>query len=206
MAFDLARAKPLFDSDRDQFRKFLAAQATGRSLSVAHDHHRRRRDRRAVPATQVDKRFLLPSPQLLAEITETEPQVAFIPQGDNVAAVVKMNGYDDMYLYVARLLDPRVVPQLRNTQESVSEYANLEARRLGIQVAFALMFAVIALIVLLSSAWIGLDFANRLVAPDPAPDRRGQCGVDRQSECSRAGAPVRRRSCASRRDLQQDDA
>ena len=29
----------------------------------------------------------------------------------------------------------------------------------------ALMFAVIALIVLLSSAWIGLDFANRLVAP-----------------------------------------
>ena len=55
--------------------------------------------------------------------------------------------------------------QLRATQESVGEYANLEARRLGIQIAFALMFAVIALIVLLSSAWIGLDFANRLVAP-----------------------------------------
>ena len=55
--------------------------------------------------------------------------------------------------------------QLRTTQESVGEYANLEARRLGIQIAFALMFAVIALIVLLSSAWIGLDFANRLVAP-----------------------------------------
>jgi two-component system nitrogen regulation sensor histidine kinase NtrY len=54
---------------------------------------------------------------------------------------------------------------LRATQESVGEYANLEARRLGIQIAFALMFAVIALIVLLSSAWIGLDFANRLVAP-----------------------------------------
>ena len=54
---------------------------------------------------------------------------------------------------------------MRATQESVGEYANLEARRLGIQIAFALMFAVIALIVLLSSAWIGLDFANRLVAP-----------------------------------------
>jgi two-component system nitrogen regulation sensor histidine kinase NtrY len=54
---------------------------------------------------------------------------------------------------------------LRATQDTVGEYANLEARRLGIQVAFALMFAVIALIVLLSAAWIGLDFANRLVAP-----------------------------------------
>src|SRR4029079_16550140 len=37
--------------------------------------------------------------------------------------------------------------------------------RLGIQIAFGMMFAVIALIVLLSSAWIGLDFANGLVAP-----------------------------------------
>jgi two-component system nitrogen regulation sensor histidine kinase NtrY len=114
---------------------------------------------------KVDKRFLLPSPQLLADTNATEPQVAFIPQGDNVASVVKLNDYDGVYLYVSRLLDPRVVQQLRNTQESVGEYANLEERRLGIQIAFALMFAVIALIVLLSSAWIGLDFANRLVAP-----------------------------------------
>ncbi len=33
------------------------------------------------------------------------------------------------------------------------------------QVAFALMYTVIALIVLLSAVWIGLNFANRLVAP-----------------------------------------
>jgi two-component system nitrogen regulation sensor histidine kinase NtrY len=113
----------------------------------------------------MDKKIVLPSPQLLAAVTETDPQVALIPEGDHVAAVVKLAGFDDMYLYVARMLDPRVVQQLIATQESVGEYANLESRRLGIQVAFALMFTVIALIVLLSSAWIGLDFANRLVAP-----------------------------------------
>ena len=113
----------------------------------------------------MDQKIVLPSAELLSQITDTEPQVALIPEGDHVAAVVKLHDYDDMYLYVARLLDPHVVAQLRNTQDSVTEYANLEARRLGIQVAFALMFAVIALIVLLSSAWIGLDFANRLVAP-----------------------------------------
>jgi two-component system, NtrC family, nitrogen regulation sensor histidine kinase NtrY len=164
MAFDLGRAKPVFDQDRDQFRKFLAAQTTGRNLSVALIL---KADGSIVEPTGVtmDKRFALPSVQLLSETTATEPQVAFIPDGDNVASVVKLNGYDDMFLYVARLLDPRVVQQLRNTQESVGEYANLEERRLGIQIAFALMFAVIALIVLLSAAWLGLDFANRLVAP-----------------------------------------
>jgi two-component system nitrogen regulation sensor histidine kinase NtrY len=164
MAFDLGRAKPMFDSDRARFQKFFTAQATARGLSAALMIHA---DGTTVERADVkmDKAIVLPSKDLLAKITETEPQVALIPEGDHVAAAVKLHGYDDTYLYVARLLDPRVVAQLRATQESVGEYANLEARRLGIQIAFWLMFAVIALIVLLCSAWIGLDFANRLVAP-----------------------------------------
>ena len=164
MAYDVARAKPLFDQNRDQFRQFLTTQAKGRGLSAAIII---RPDGSTVERADVTmaKPVVLPSPELLSHITETEPQVALIPQGDHVAAAIKLHGYDDMYLYVAQMLDPRVVAQLTATQESISEYANLEARRLGIQIAFALMFAVIALIVLLSSAWIGLDFANRLVAP-----------------------------------------
>jgi two-component system nitrogen regulation sensor histidine kinase NtrY len=164
MAYDLGRARPMFDQDRDRFRKFLTAQATARGLSAA---LLITPDGSTVERADVtmDKTIVLPSRELLSQITETDPQVALIPEGDHVAAAIKLHGYDDTYLYVAQLLDPRVVQQLRATQESVSEYANLEARRLGIQIAFALMFAVIALIVLLSSAWIGLDFANRLVAP-----------------------------------------
>jgi len=164
MAYDVARAKPLFDQNRDQFREFLTAQAKGRGLSAAIII---KPDGSTVERADVTmaKPIVLPSPQLLSQISETEPQVALIPQGDHVAAAVKLHGYDDMYLYVAQMLDPRVVTQLAATQESISEYANLEARKLGIQIAFALMFAIIALIVLLSSAWIGLDFANRLVAP-----------------------------------------
>jgi two-component system nitrogen regulation sensor histidine kinase NtrY len=164
MAYDLGRAKSIFDSDRDQFQKIVSAQAAGRNLSAA---ILLKSDGSTVDkaGVTVDKKVVLPSPDLLAEVNETEPRVALIPEDNHLAAVVKLRGYDDMYLYGARMLDPRVVAQLRATQESVGEFANLEARRLGIQIAFGLMFAVIALIVLLSSAWIGLDFANRLVAP-----------------------------------------
>jgi two-component system nitrogen regulation sensor histidine kinase NtrY len=164
MAIDLARAKPLFEQDHDRFQQLLTQEATGRGLSAALII---KNDGTTVERADVkmEQQIVLPSKQLLDQVTDAEPQVALIPEGDHVAAVVKLHDYDNMYLYVARLLDPHVVQQLRNTQESVAEYANLESRRLGIQVAFALMFAVIALIVLLSSAWIGLDFANRLVAP-----------------------------------------
>jgi two-component system nitrogen regulation sensor histidine kinase NtrY len=164
MAFDIGRAKPLFDKDRDQFRQFLSAQAKGRGLSAA---IMIKPDGSTIESADVamPKPVVLPSAKLLSQITESEPQVALIPQGDHVAAAVKLHGYDDIYLYVAQMLDPRVVAQLAATQQSIGEYANLEARKLGIQIAFALMFAVIALIVLLSAAWIGLDFSNRLVAP-----------------------------------------
>ncbi len=164
MAYDLNRAKPIFDSDRDQFQKIIGAQAAGRNLSAALIL---KSDGTTIEkaGVSVDKKIILPNPDLLAEVNETEPRVALIPEDNHLAAVVKLHGYDNMYLYGARNLDPRVVQQLRSTQESVGEFANLEARRLGIQIAFGLMFAIIALIVLLSSAWIGLDFANGLVAP-----------------------------------------
>src|SRR5207253_10956063 len=93
------------------------------------------------------------------------PQVAMFLDQNYVAAIIKLRGYNDVYLYIARLLDPRMLSQLRATQASVAQYADLSARRVGIQIAFALMYTVIALIVLLSAVWIGLNFAKSLVAP-----------------------------------------
>jgi two-component system nitrogen regulation sensor histidine kinase NtrY len=109
--------------------------------------------------------FIAPSISALANVTDSEPTVALYKDAEYVAAVIKLRSYEDAYLYVARPLDPRVVDQLQKTQASVGEYAALEARKLGVQIAFALMYTVIALTVLLSAAWIGLNFANRLVAP-----------------------------------------
>jgi two-component system nitrogen regulation sensor histidine kinase NtrY len=106
-----------------------------------------------------------PTKQALANVNDTQPQVALILDANYVAAIIKLRNYDNYYLHVARPLDPRIVKQLSATRESVSEYAALEARRLGVQIAFALMYTVIALSVLLSAVWIGLNFANLLVAP-----------------------------------------
>jgi two-component system nitrogen regulation sensor histidine kinase NtrY len=84
---------------------------------------------------------------------------------NHVAGLIKLPGYNDHYLLVARLLDERVVGQLRATAAGVNMFTELQAQRLGVQIAFALMYTVIALIVLFSAVWIGLNFANYLVAP-----------------------------------------
>jgi two-component system nitrogen regulation sensor histidine kinase NtrY len=165
MSFDVTRAKPLFDSDRERFRQFLTGQARVRGMPLTLMVHS---DLSVVEKADIEGVGDIGPPSAsgaLASVGENEPQVALFLETKSIAAVVKLRGYDDTYLYVARPLDPRVIAQLQATQESVAEFANLEQRRVGVQIAFALMYTVIALIVLLSAVWIGLNFANRLVAP-----------------------------------------
>jgi two-component system nitrogen regulation sensor histidine kinase NtrY len=163
-AIEIARAKPLFDQDRQQFHQFLTAQATIRTLPavIMLDQDLNEIDHADV---QINQTFLKPSREVLASVDEKEPQIALFLDGNYVAGVIKLQLYPDTYLYIARLLDPRVVAQLQATRAGVSQFAVLESRRVGVQIAFALMYTVIALIVLLSAVWLGLNFANYLVAP-----------------------------------------
>jgi len=164
MANDIAHARPLFDQDRATFRELLTASAASRNLPGAMLIDK---DRNVLETAQtgIQQNFTTPPPEFLSNVDETDPQIAVFPEANYVAAVIRLKAFSDTFLYVARLLDPRVVAQLKQTETSVAEYAEIESRRLGIQVAFALMFAVIALTILMASVLIGLNFANWLVAP-----------------------------------------
>jgi two-component system nitrogen regulation sensor histidine kinase NtrY len=164
MASDIARARPLFDQDRASFRDLMTSDATARNLPGAMLIDK---DRNILETAQtgIAQNFTTPAPDFLQNVGEDEPQIAVFIEANYVAAVIRLRAFTDTFLYVARLLDPRVVAQLRQTQESVATYSAMETRRLGIQVAFAMMFTVIALTVLMSAVLIGLNFANWLVAP-----------------------------------------
>jgi two-component system, NtrC family, nitrogen regulation sensor histidine kinase NtrY len=164
MANDIAHARPLFDQDRASFHDLLTASANARNLPGAMLIDK---DRNILASAQtgIQQDFTTPPAEFLSNVDETDPQIAVFPEANYVAAVIRLRAFNDTFLYVARLLDPRVVAQLKQTETSVAEYAQIESRRLGIQVAFALMFAVIALTILMASVLIGLNFANWLVAP-----------------------------------------
>jgi two-component system nitrogen regulation sensor histidine kinase NtrY len=168
MANDISQAQPLFYPEngwaRGAFRELLTARAAARNLPSAVLIDKNRNILESAQ-TGIQLAFTPPPPELLENINETEPEISVIPEQNYVAAVIRLRGFTDTFLYVARPLDPGVVAQLTQTEASAAEYAELEARRLGIQVNVALMFAVIALTILMASVLIGLNFANWLVAP-----------------------------------------
>jgi two-component system, NtrC family, nitrogen regulation sensor histidine kinase NtrY len=164
MANDVAHARPLFDQDRQSFREFLTASANSRNLPgavlVDKDRHVLESAETGVPLA-----FAAPPAGFLNNVNESEPEIAVLPEENIVAALIRLRAFQDTFLYVARPLDPRVVEQVKQTEASVAEYAVMEARRLGVQVNFALIFAVIALTILMASILLGLNFANSLVTP-----------------------------------------
>ena len=164
MATDIARTKPTFQQDDTKLRQYLTFQASVRGLAAAIVIDK---DLNVVARAdlRINQTFAMPPRDALPRIGETEPQLVLLPDTNYVAAVIKLHDFGDDYLYLTRLLDPNVVPELQAARESATEYTAIEARRYGVQIAFALMYTVIALTVLLSAVWVGLDFANRLVAP-----------------------------------------
>ncbi|HET7889840.1 MAG TPA: PAS domain-containing sensor histidine kinase [Bradyrhizobium sp.] len=164
MAADIGRARPLYDQDRQSFREFLTASAASRNLPGAMLIDK---DRHILESaeTGIQLAFAAPPADFLSNVNENEPEIAVLPEENYVAALIRLRAFQDTFLYVARQLDPHVVDQLKQTEASVAEYAEIEARRLGVQVNFALIFAVIALTILMASILWGLNFANSLVTP-----------------------------------------
>src|ERR1700733_9855242 len=164
MANDIAHARPLYDQDRQSFREFLTTSAASRNLPGAmlidKDRHILESAETGIPLA-----FAAPPADFLSNVNENEPEIAVLPEQNYVAALIRLRAFNDTFLYVARQLDPHVVDQLKQTEASVAEYAEIEARRLGVQVNFALIFAVIALTILMASILLGLNFANSLVTP-----------------------------------------
>ena len=164
MARDLQRIRPLWDTDRSRFRQAMTAQAVVRGLPAAMVIQRDLSvvDRATI---RVGREFVVPPNLALKDATEEQPLVYLPNDADFVAAVIPLKDFDNLFLYVARPVDPRVIEYLKDTQAAVADYRLLEQQRFGVQVAFALLYAVISLTVLLCAVWLGIHFANRLVAP-----------------------------------------
>ena len=164
MAADLNRAKVLFDADRNLFREFMNSRTVflGFPLAMIVDP-----DGTVVERIEAKKLDGIPPPSQtdLQEASNREALCLFPGSGNIFRSALKLDAHGGRILYVAREVDPRAVEFPRVAEVGVAFYEALEQKKAGIQIAFASMFTLIALIVLLSAVWFGLNFANRLVAP-----------------------------------------
>lgn len=104
-------------------------------------------------------------------------------------ALVALDNYFDRYLYVAREVDGAILSLLDETRETVAFYQQLERERGRLLFQFGALYLGFALILILGSVWLGLNFAERLARPvgrlAQAAEQVGAGDLDIQVEVAR---------------------
>ncbi|MEM8950676.1 MAG: PAS domain-containing sensor histidine kinase [Pseudomonadota bacterium] len=160
MAADIDREAPGLVDDPERFQRMFDAQAALRSLTEAiiFDGDGQRIARTGLSfGLEIES---LPAAGHLEKAAAGEAVILTNDTEDRVRALVSLGSFDDTYLYVGRFVDARVLGYLAQTREVIEEYRSLELRRSGIERAFAIIFGVVALLLLLAAIWVGLIFAN----------------------------------------------
>ena len=166
LTHELERGRALLVDSPERFQSFLAEVVRGRGLpgvflvksdgSIVAE---------AVPGAQAN--FPPPPPSAIAQAKAEGGRPALIAPGSTnmIGGMAVLEGYDDVLVYALRPLPPEVIRHLAMTADNVNQYRALEASRVSVQLAFAIIYLGMALVVLLSAIWLGIAFANRLVAP-----------------------------------------
>ncbi len=165
MASDLSRAGNFLSIDPDQFAQVLAAQTSLRGLTEAVIYE---------PVTgQVLARAGLfaglgieaPPDWATERARAGEVIVLDGDDGTRVRAVVRITSNPDLMLLVGRPIDPQVLAHITKTEAAVAAYHRMDENRSWLQIAFAWIFALVALLVLCAAVLVGLVLANQIARP-----------------------------------------
>ena len=165
MAADLNRAGVLLANAPGAFGDVLATQTTLRGLTEAVIYD---------PYTNQ----VIASSGLFAGLGVSPPAQAYTDQalkgdvvvmngGDDtrVRAIVRLDSTPPLMLMIGRPVDPQILGYMKRTEANFAEYQRLNDNRSWLQIAFAWIFAIVALLVLLAAALIGLVMANQIARP-----------------------------------------
>jgi len=164
MGNDVNRALPVYYQDRGAFANIVNQQAQLRSLADAYVLTSSG-EVLAKSGMSFSGAFTPPSAESIARAAEGDVVILASERDAQVRALLKLDRFVDAYLYVSRFVDPRVLNTAMQAHRAASDYAALEGQRGGIQIAFALIYLALAMLVLLAAIAVGFWLANRLVEP-----------------------------------------
>ncbi|MBC2885114.1 PAS domain-containing sensor histidine kinase [Ochrobactrum sp. CM-21-5] len=164
MLQDLDTQRTTYSLDRGGFIQLMSLQARGRGLLGA---FLVRESGDVVVKSQLGTEARLPPAPEEALKTAADGKPVIIPPGNSnfVGAIIKMREIPNAYLYTIRAVDPQIIDSMRLMEANTKRYQEMDANRVPTQIAFALLYFGLTLIVLLSAIWTGIAVADRLVRP-----------------------------------------
>jgi two-component system, NtrC family, nitrogen regulation sensor histidine kinase NtrY len=165
MANDLTRAGQFLSADPSAFAEVLGAQTTLRGLTEAVIYDPLSGQVLASAGLFAGMGVEPPPAGVTTQAQSGDVVVLAAGDGTRVRAVVRLDSTPPLMLMIGRPIDPQILEHTAKTEQAVAEYQRLDENRSWLQIAFAWIFAIVALLVLLAAVLIGLVLANQIARP-----------------------------------------
>lgn len=165
MAEDLNNARGGLTTDPSRYAEFLQLQGERRELSSVYviDNSGGVLAGGALVDNAVP--YTSPSREAFTTADQNELSVRFDQDNDRLLALYRLSAYNNAYVYVSKRIEPGLVAQLRQFEESVTEYRSARDQQNSMRGLLGMAYLSTALLLLLSAGWVGLTSASRVAEP-----------------------------------------
>ena len=158
IAFDLNKYYNIYKSDPERFKAFLNTQNLIRDIDQLYLIN----SAGELIASANDYKYIKIEDQAMQMVKSDDRPLKIINAPENrSAAVIRLQNFEDTFLYVVKSLDKNISNYLIESEEAVNFYYTVENQSLGIRISFAIIYISLVTLLLFLSITIAIRFSSR---------------------------------------------
>jgi two-component system nitrogen regulation sensor histidine kinase NtrY len=160
IAFDVNKSKKFLNDSTKEYRRFLDTQKLIRGVDEIHiiDLNKKL----LFSTLDEDDPYLPPLDQALNLVLDDDRPLKIINAFENrSAAIIRLQNFEDRFLYIVKYLDKNISKYLTESQEAINFYYTVEEKSTGIKISFAIIYIIIVSLLLFISISIAIRFSSR---------------------------------------------
>ncbi len=160
IAFDTNKSKKFLNDNVNEYKRFLNTQKLIRGVDEIHIIDIKKK--LLFSTLDADQPYTPPVDEALNLVLEDDRPLKIINAFENKsAAIMRLQNFQDRFLYVVKYLDKDISKYLTESQEAINFYYTVEEKSTGIKISFAIIYIIIVSLLLFISISIAIRFSSR---------------------------------------------
>ncbi len=160
IAFDTNKSKKFLNDSNNEYKRFLNTQKIIRDVDEIHiiDLNKKL----LFTTLKDDQPYIPPVDKALNLVLDDDRPLKIINAPENIsAAIMRLQSFEDRFLYVIKYLDKDISRYLTESEEAINFYYTVEEKSTGIKISFAIIYIIIVSVLLFLSISIAIRFSSR---------------------------------------------
>ncbi len=160
IAFDTNKSAKFLNDNNKEYTRFLKTQKLIRDIDEIHIIDQNKK----LLFTNIDdlRKYMPPLDSALKLVLDDDRPLKIINAPENIsAAIIRLQAFENRFLYVVKYLDKDISKYLNESQEAINFYYTVEERSTGIKISFAIIYLIIVTLLLFISITIAIRFSSR---------------------------------------------